>query len=105
MKLQFCQKTSVISHFQQAHFSADQFYVTPKGRRRLLKTAVPTIFSHRPVPKVRKPPKVRLSVTSTIDPKDILCHVQVDHSYGTRHERYFRQKLMCWDSNVALMPP
>ncbi|CAM4571720.1 unnamed protein product [Leuciscus chuanchicus] len=47
--------------YLQVHFEDDQFTATKKGGKvKLRPDAVPTIFIHRPKPKRRKPPSVRV---------------------------------------------
>ena len=50
--------------FLQVHFEDHQFIATKTGKKkdklRLRRDAVPTIFIHRPKPKRRKPPLVRV---------------------------------------------
>ncbi|XP_077487975.1 uncharacterized protein LOC144098905 isoform X3 [Amblyomma americanum] len=52
-------KNSVVC---ELHFTEDQFeprILHELGKKKLRPNAVPTIFSHRPVPKQRKPPRQR----------------------------------------------
>ncbi|XP_057678831.1 uncharacterized protein LOC130907587 [Corythoichthys intestinalis] len=57
------------------HFEDDQFAATKTGRKLRLKSdAVPTLFSHRPKPKRRKPPFVRVPP----------IRIEKDHTYCTK---------------------
>lgn len=61
----------------QAHFEADQFAKTKKGKARLRADAIPTIFVHRPEVKKNKAPAPRF----TPAPVNIAT-IAADHSYS-----------------------
>ena len=51
----------ILQAYLQVHFEDDQFTATKReGMLKLRPDAVPTVFIHRPKPKRRKPPSVRV---------------------------------------------
>lgn len=56
---------SYITVMFQLHFTNDQFepkVLEAHGLKKLKPNAIPTLFSHRPPPKERKPPSKRLEI-------------------------------------------
>lgn len=79
----------------EVHFEPDQFYHSGRGKRRLLKTAVPTIFSHTPRKAKRKPPRERdESVLRQLRCKNVFA----DHTYCTNEDEkdVQQQPLKSW---------
>ena len=65
----------ILQAYLQVHFENDQFKATKVvGMLKLRPDAGPTVFIHRPKPKRRKPPSVRV-------PPDISA---TDHTYCTK---------------------
>lgn len=69
-----------------AHFEKDQFYLDPKGNKRLKKDSVPTLFSFQANPRRRKPPKDRQMF------QELSVENNHDHSYSQANFKLFNFK-------------